>query len=419
MRKRERTQSRNFKHHNTIEKTPYNTSLLVTIGHQGPPISNARVRDYMQQSSFNPSAPSCSDRDPLGEGSSPFLSENGPTETRAFPGERYSYRDPINLWVGGHGDGTSAHQGLRYVSLPKFQTPVENIPHHPSAASRGLRKEYRRNVRPKHNQSQQRDEGQQAFSNGLEESTARWERRESERLSYSLDKSNISTQTRGGTGFKTDMAMIQTGFPETYLDQRYAGTLSRAMPGGGDPSSFETSAPFQSFPRQAVEASSSLRNEKQNGVSIIEDSQRLMIASPSASSSGKSSSSASYVGVRSPYWRKEKDVPAAPWSNCLNDGPASPNVNALGQIEQGGQDDIPDILKCPISDCTAEFRGVYRKGNLARHRKHLHGGSNGTRLNLLCEEPGCTKTFRRQDSRLKHYRKKHSHLSGGPAVPRK
>lgn len=70
----------------------------------------------------------------------------------------------------------------------------------------------------------------------------------------------------------------------------------------------------------------------------------------------------------------------------------------------------PDSVECPI--CGREFSGIFRVGNLARHKKSVHSS-----LGIFCPEDDCSKVFRRQDARLKHIRKHHPHLASGP-VPR-
>lgn len=70
-------------------------------------------------------------------------------------------------------------------------------------------------------------------------------------------------------------------------------------------------------------------------------------------------------------------------------------------------------LQCNAAGCTAVFRGLYAKGNLARHKRHNH---NGPRV-YICEDEGCDRVFRRHDARFKHYRKHHSSLAK-PDVPR-
>jgi uncharacterized Zn-finger protein len=72
-------------------------------------------------------------------------------------------------------------------------------------------------------------------------------------------------------------------------------------------------------------------------------------------------------------------------------------------------------LHCAAEGCTTIFRGRYRKGNLARHKRHYHSGPRV----YICEDEGCDRVFRRQDARIKHYRKYHPHLTSGPAFSRK
>ncbi|KAF2638054.1 hypothetical protein P280DRAFT_529752 [Massarina eburnea CBS 473.64] len=71
------------------------------------------------------------------------------------------------------------------------------------------------------------------------------------------------------------------------------------------------------------------------------------------------------------------------------------------------------ILECFFKGCPAKFTGEYQKGNRARHvrLKHTEGGKT-----YQCEG-GCGKKFNRQDARLKHHRREHSHLAS-PAVRR-
>lgn len=73
---------------------------------------------------------------------------------------------------------------------------------------------------------------------------------------------------------------------------------------------------------------------------------------------------------------------------------------------------MPVILPC--SDCSSVFTGVYRKGNLGRHRRQNHGIE---KVSFPCEDDNCSKKFRRTDARRKHYLKHHSHLISGPCVP--
>ncbi|KAF1946154.1 hypothetical protein EJ02DRAFT_262904 [Clathrospora elynae] len=78
--------------------------------------------------------------------------------------------------------------------------------------------------------------------------------------------------------------------------------------------------------------------------------------------------------------------------------------------------DAADVLYCVVIGCLASFSGMYRKGNLARHQRHNH---NRTRI-CICESESCDKVFKRQDARLKHYRKYHPRLAADrPYVARR
>lgn len=66
--------------------------------------------------------------------------------------------------------------------------------------------------------------------------------------------------------------------------------------------------------------------------------------------------------------------------------------------------------------CEKAFHGEYRRGNLARHRRQKHAHEEQT---FPCEKRDCPKTFKRQDARLKHYRREHPELASNPPMPRK
>ncbi|KAF2472158.1 uncharacterized protein BDR25DRAFT_313335 [Lindgomyces ingoldianus] len=72
---------------------------------------------------------------------------------------------------------------------------------------------------------------------------------------------------------------------------------------------------------------------------------------------------------------------------------------------------FPGLLFCEVEGCRKKFNGIYRKGNLARHRKTQHGGAFGSKRTFPCEEDYCKKDFCRKDSRLKHYRTHHPRLA--------
>jgi hypothetical protein len=69
--------------------------------------------------------------------------------------------------------------------------------------------------------------------------------------------------------------------------------------------------------------------------------------------------------------------------------------------------DTSDVLYCNENGCAASSTGSYRKGNLARHKRLIHSRHEP----YLCESAGCGRSFKRQDARLKHYRKHHPRLS--------
>jgi hypothetical protein len=84
--------------------------------------------------------------------------------------------------------------------------------------------------------------------------------------------------------------------------------------------------------------------------------------------------------------------------------------------EPSAQDE--ERLYCPTLGCSAKFKGAYAKGSLARHRRLKHGSRRGKGREYHCEDAGCSKSFQRQDARLKHYRKAHPQLAPGPALSR-
>ncbi|KAF1941785.1 hypothetical protein EJ02DRAFT_466234 [Clathrospora elynae] len=75
---------------------------------------------------------------------------------------------------------------------------------------------------------------------------------------------------------------------------------------------------------------------------------------------------------------------------------------------------------CGIGRCSQGFTGVYGSGNRQRHWRLKHGPSQGTEETAYpCEHPGCVKSYKRQDARLKHYRKQHAYLAPGKPRSRK
>lgn len=75
-----------------------------------------------------------------------------------------------------------------------------------------------------------------------------------------------------------------------------------------------------------------------------------------------------------------------------------------------------DVFYCPEPDCGRCFTGKYGRGNLNRHRRQYHA-SRGT-TEWPCEVPSCSRMFKRPDSRLKHYRRRHPHLGARPPILR-
>ncbi|KAH7095372.1 hypothetical protein FB567DRAFT_27986 [Paraphoma chrysanthemicola] len=89
--------------------------------------------------------------------------------------------------------------------------------------------------------------------------------------------------------------------------------------------------------------------------------------------------------------------------------PSSPALSSRSSTS------LPEILPCSMEGCQATFHGDYRRGNQLRHIRHKHGP---VERNLQCEAEGCGRLFKRQDSRLKHYRRRHPHLASRPALSR-
>jgi hypothetical protein len=70
----------------------------------------------------------------------------------------------------------------------------------------------------------------------------------------------------------------------------------------------------------------------------------------------------------------------------------------------------------PCPQCSERFTGTYKRGNLARHMKHTHGGEGGS--SYPCTAKECSKVFKRADARLKHARKQHPELHLPPVQKR-
>lgn len=67
----------------------------------------------------------------------------------------------------------------------------------------------------------------------------------------------------------------------------------------------------------------------------------------------------------------------------------------------------PSRISCNTDGCIAFFSGIYRKGNLARHKRLKHKGP----VVYECEDLLCDRVFKRQDARVKHYRRWHPQLA--------
>ncbi|KAH8712101.1 hypothetical protein GQ44DRAFT_426653 [Phaeosphaeriaceae sp. PMI808] len=86
--------------------------------------------------------------------------------------------------------------------------------------------------------------------------------------------------------------------------------------------------------------------------------------------------------------------------------------NASGASSAG-----PDILACTQPACSATFRGRYRRGTLQRHMRLKHPQTQSQEKEYQCQS--CSKVYKRQDARLKHYRRRHPQLLPTPVHPRK
>ncbi|KAH7095376.1 hypothetical protein FB567DRAFT_512478 [Paraphoma chrysanthemicola] len=63
-----------------------------------------------------------------------------------------------------------------------------------------------------------------------------------------------------------------------------------------------------------------------------------------------------------------------------------------------------DVLVCPVLECEVRFSGQYGRGNLHRHVRLKHGAQERS---YPCGQEDCQKSFKRQDARLKHWRRRH------------
>lgn len=123
---------------------------------------------------------------------------------------------------------------------------------------------------------------------------------------------------------------------------------------------------------------------------------------PSLSNLGNSNFGPHSIDWNDRFIRVPQHVAISPMSSLSTSSGVSPSV--------------PDNLACDVGRCGAQFIGDYRKGNLARHMRLKHGASERI---YPCEAPNCRREFKRQDARVKHYRRHHIELSRGPANARK
>lgn len=75
-------------------------------------------------------------------------------------------------------------------------------------------------------------------------------------------------------------------------------------------------------------------------------------------------------------------------------------------------------IECEYPGCLQRFRGHHRFGTMHRHMRLKHRGHDVER-SFPCQAPGCAKSFKRQDARLKHHRRNHPELMVAAATPRK
>ena len=75
----------------------------------------------------------------------------------------------------------------------------------------------------------------------------------------------------------------------------------------------------------------------------------------------------------------------------------------------------PVVLYCSVPGCDMKFHGNYRRDSLSRHIRRKHRGTLG---DYPCAVPDCFGTFKRSDSRLKHYRRHHPWLDDRPPASR-
>lgn len=99
------------------------------------------------------------------------------------------------------------------------------------------------------------------------------------------------------------------------------------------------------------------------------------------------------------YLPTERTIPSEPeqWTE-----PASIATTPSEPGSPSSPASAPEIY-CDVEGCLAVFSGIYRNGNMARHKRLKHRGP----VVYECEDPTCDRVFRRQDARVKHYRRWH------------
>jgi hypothetical protein len=98
-------------------------------------------------------------------------------------------------------------------------------------------------------------------------------------------------------------------------------------------------------------------------------------------------------------------IPVAPVHGLLLP-PASPSRPSV-PTSTASRRSILEVIRCEEAGCIAQFRGRYRQGDYARHKRNLHSGPVVT----VCLLPYCNKVFKRRDTWLKHYREEHPELA--------
>jgi hypothetical protein len=106
-----------------------------------------------------------------------------------------------------------------------------------------------------------------------------------------------------------------------------------------------------------------------------------------------------------PSSRQHLVVPPTPRRSFL---PALSMLSVTPSFLRFTPSTVPDVLLCSENGCPKIFTGSYRSRNKSRHMRLKHGHSEKS---YPCESKECSKTFKRQDARLKHHRSQHPHLA--------